>query len=381
MKNFWYRVGCLFCFCMGLSVFPVLGADVFVMTNVPVSAEGATAVEARTKAVKSGQMQAFIELLDKIVAPADRAKVQIDSAETIAPFVLDLSVANERAGSTKYFGALTVRFKAEPVRSFLEAQEVSFLSRLPQPALILPVYKEGTQVKVLDESNPLWRAIQTNMPASRLFQFKLPSGDTEEATLAFAVAVHGEEAAFRQLAQKYNVTQIMMMEVTKQDTSFSINTRILPKNSAPEAEVSLQLSDDRESLPRICSDLLSDAVRAMSKKWLYLAQNSAQPVQVYPVVVPVEKVSDLSRIRQKLQQLNFAEKVDIKGFSNRQLAVDFHYRGTVSELGEKLRLNGLILTAASDESGQIEYRLVEPEMIEEQTQSETQPVETNTNEQ
>ncbi len=369
MKKIWYQIGRIACVCIGLSVLPVHGADVFVMTNVPVSAEGTSAIEARTKAVNEGEMQAFTELLDKIVSPADRSKIQIEGYEAVAPFVLDWSVANERAGSTRYFGALTVRFKAESVRAFLEAQQVSFLSRLPQPALILPVFKEGTQIKVLDDSNPLWSAMRENMPSSRLFQFKLPMIEPEDINLAAAIVIQEDNAVFRQLAQKYNVTQIMIMEVAKQDTSYMVNTRFLPKNSAPEAEVILQLSDDRTSLLRVCTDLLSDTIRAMSKKWLYLSQNSAQPVQVYPVSAPIEKVSDLSRIRQKLQQLNFAEKVDIKGYANKQLTVDFHYRGTITELGEKLRLNNLILTAISNEVGDVEYRLIEPEKMNEAVQT------------
>lgn len=272
---------------------------------------------------------------------------------------------------------MTVRFKAEPVRAFLEAQQVNFLSRLPQPALILPVYREGTKVQVLEETNPLWQAVQEDMPASRLFQFKHLSGDTEESVAAYGAGAHNSETALKMLAQKYNVTQIMIVEVVKNEMQYTVSTHFWPKNSAPEAEVSLTVSDDRESVRRICADLLNDAVRAMSKKWLYLAQNSTQPIQIYPVSAPIEKVSDLSRIRQKLQQLNFAEKVDIKGFSNKKLSVDFHYRGTVTELGEKLRLNNLILTANTDENGQMIYLLTEPVMLpaDSETDSDTDGME------
>lgn len=361
MKNFWRRVSCAVILSAGLNILPVQAADVFVMTNIPVSAEGESAVEARAKAVANGENQAFVELLDKIVAQKDRSKVKISGHDMIVPFVQDVSVANERAGSTRYFGALTVRFKAAPVRDFLESQHVTYLARLPQPALIIPVFKEGSQTLVLEETNPLWEAVRENMPSSRLFQFKLLAGTPEELMPAHAAGVQLNESALKLLAQKYNVTQIMILEVVREGTEFKVSTQFWPKNSAPEAEVSLKVSDDRESLIRICTDLLNDVIRAMSKKWLYLAQNSAQPVQIYPVAAPIEKVSDLSRIRQKLQQLNFADKVDIKGFSNKQLSVDFHYRGTITELGEKLRLNDLILTSTTDANGQMVYLLTEPE--------------------
>ncbi len=363
MKKILKQIGWVVCFCTGLSIFPAYCTDVFVMTNIPIAAEGKSAVEARQKAVENGESQAFVELLDKIVASNDRHKVQIAGHDVIAPFVLDVSVANEGASSTRYSGALTVRFKGQPVRTFLESQQVSFLSRLPQPALVLPKYKEGSQIKVLDDSNPLWLAMQENMPASRLFQLTVPMGVDDEDKTAYAAVVDGNERAFHTLAQKYNVTQVMIIEVVKQDTDYTVTTRVWPKNSSPEAEIKLNLTDDRDSLPRICKDLLSDALREMSKKWLYLSQNSTQPVQLYPVIAPIEKISDYSRVRQKLQQISFADKVDIKGFSNKQLAVDFHYRGTINELGEKLRMNDLILTVSVDENGQPEYRLTEPDTL------------------
>lgn len=371
MKKLWQQVRYVALCFVGLGCVAAWSADVFVMTNIPVSAEGKTAVEARTKAIENGENQAFVELLDKIVAPADRAKITIGGHDEIAPFVRDVSVANERAGSTRYFGSLTVRFKAEPVRAFLESQGVTFLSRLPQPALLLPVYKEGTQIYVLDAMNPLWTAMREDLPASRLFQFKLPIGSEEDLLPAQSAGVQYNEAALKLMAQKYNVSQVMIVSVERQGTAYEVNTRVWPKNSAPEAEVSFRVTDDRESATKICADLLSDTLRTMTKKWLYLAQNSAQPIQVYSAVVPIEKVSDLSRIRRKLQQLNFAEKVDIKGFSNKRLAVDFHYRGMVTELGEKLRLNGLILTSMPDENGELIYLLTEPQTISADAVAET----------
>lgn len=368
MKFFFKRLACLFFIYGFMGVLSVSAQDLFVMTNIPVSADAETALLARTQAITNGEKQAFTELLDKIVAPADRNRIPTVTDEMITSFVQDVSVAHEKAGSTRYMGALTVRFKAEPIRSFLAEQYVTFLSRLPQPALVLPLYREGIQTISIDDNNPLWQALRDDFPASRLFQFKIPVGDDDDKQLAVEAVIQNKADAYKQLAQKYNVTQIMIVDIYKQGTQFTVNTRFLPKNSAPEAEIQLNVSDDRESSVRIVRDLLSDTIRMMSKKWLYLSQNSSQPIQAYAVVVPIEKISDLSRIRQKLQQLNFAEKVDIKGFANKQLNVTFHYRGNVSELGEKLRLNDLILTAVPDETGQLIYLLSEPNVLKNMTE-------------
>lgn len=333
--------------------------DVYMITGVPISGEADSAAHARETALARGKEQAFQELLDTIIAVKDREKVQINDTQLIESFVQDISVSNEKAGSTKYYGALTVRFKAPEIRKILEDAQVSFLTRLPQPFLVIPVYQNEQNTFIFSADNPLQKAIQNGMPATRLFTFQTALGDETDAKAAFNGIFNQSRQAFTDLIQRYYVSQILIFKIIKHGNSYQVSTTVWPNGTAPEAEVSFKVSDDRESPERICADLLHDAVRSMTKKWLYLSQNTAQPITVYQVIAPIEKVSDLSRMRQKLSRLNFADKVDIKGFSNKQLVVDFHYRGSVMELEEKLRLNNLTLIQTTDASGQPIYQLTE----------------------
>lgn len=335
-------------------------ADFFVITDVPVAGEGSTADEARTKALTIGKKQAFIDLLDTVVAKNDRSKIDMNDTDIIESFVSDVSIDNEKVSSTAYYGSLTVRFKAPEVRRFLETKNVEFLARLPQPFLVLPVYQNERGIQVLSENNPMVDVVRNHLPASRLFQFKVAKGDDKDIAAANAGVIEHNNQALKALAGKNLVAQILILKIQKQGTHYTVSTQVWPKGAAPEAEISFNVTDDRDSESRVCVDLIHDAIRAMSKKWLYLAQNSTQPITIYQVYAPIEKISDLSKMKQKLVKLNFADKVDIKGFSNKKLAVDFHYRGSIGELGEKLRLNNLILTAVADENGQLMYILTEP---------------------
>ena len=350
--------------------------DVYIISGVPISGESDSAARAREQALNHGKKAAFKELLDTVVAVQDREKITVDDEKLIDSFVQDISVANERAGSTKYYGALTVRFKAPEIRRLLEAAQVSFLARLPQPVIVIPVYQTEQGVFLFSENNPLWKAVQNDLPATRLFTFQPVRGDSDDEMLAQSGVINQNPHSLSELAQKYYVSQILILKIIRQNTSYTVQTTVWPNGSAPEAEVSFKVTDDRESAQRICADLLKDTVRAMTKKWLYLTQNSAQPLTVYQVFAPIEKVSDLSRIKQKLARLNFADKVDIKGFSNKQLAVDFHYRGSAEELGEKLRLNQLILTVNTDSAGQPVYLLTEAgAQTEAPNEAEQEPIE------
>lgn len=354
---------------------PAFCADLFVMTDIPIYGEAKTASEAREKALTIGKKQAFVDLLDTIVSKQDRSKVVIEEDTMIESFVSDVSVDNEKASSTTYYGSLTVRFKAPEIRQFLETTNVSFLARLPQPFLILPVYQNERGIQILSENNPMVNIVRNQMPATRLFQFKTLQGDDKDIAAANAGVIEHNNQALKALAGKNFVSQILILKIQKQGIQYTVSTEVWPKGAAPEAEINFTITDDRDSESRVCADLIHDAVRAMSKKWLYLAQNSTHPITVYQVYAPIEKISDLSKMKQKLTKLNFADKVDIKGFSNKKLAVDFHYRGGVGELGEKLRLNNLILTAVADENGQMMYLLTEPNKeLAEPTEADIQTI-------
>ena len=114
---------------------------------------------------------------------------------------------------------------------------------------------------------------------------------------------------------------------------------MLPQNSAVQAHVTLSVMDDRTSIEKVIKDLVADTFRNMQKRWVYLSTKTASPVEIYNLVTPVSKVSDLKRVKDKMKQLNFAEKVEIKGFKNKLLAVDIAFRGDLDELEQKLKLN------------------------------------------
>ena len=47
--------------------------------------------------------------------------------------------------------------------------------------------------------------------------------------------------------------------------------------------------------------------------------------------------------KDKINQLTFAEKIEIKGFKNKMLMVEFSFKGTPEELKQKLLLNKMLL--------------------------------------
>ena len=312
-------------------------SDVFVLTDVAVSAVGESTSDAQIKAVEMGQKEAFHLLMNKIVD--EQTPVSFEEEFDVTPFVQDVSVSDEKMTSQTYKGILTVRFKAEPIRKLLMEKEAQFLTSLPNPMLLVPVFEDETQKLVFTKDNPIYSYWMKENPKFNLFQIKNVNSSEAKLQEAQRAWESNSFSAYKKILNELGVSSVLVFHIKKSGDHYAVETTVLPQNSAVQAHVSLSVMDDRTALEKIIKDLVADTFRNMQKRWVYLSTKTASPVEIYNLVTPVSKVSDLKRVKDKMNQLNFAEKVEIKGFKNKLLAVDIAFRGDLDELEQKLKLN------------------------------------------
>ena len=312
-------------------------SDVFVLTDISVSAVGENTSEAQTKAVEMGQKEAFHLLMNKIVD--GQTPVSFEEEFDVTPFVQDVSVSDEKMTSQTYKGILTVRFKADPIRKLLMEKEVQFLTSLPNPMLLVPVFEDETQKLVFTKDNPIYAYWVKENPKFNLFQVKNVNSSDVQLHEAQRAWESNSFAAYKKILNELGVSSVLVFHIKKRGEHYDVETTVLPQNSAVQAHVTLSVMDDRTSIEKVIKDLVADTFRNMQKRWVYLSTKTASPVEIYNLVTPVSKVSDLKRVKDKMKQLNFAEKVEIKGFKNKLLAVDIAFRGDLDELEQKLKLN------------------------------------------
>ena len=316
-------------------------SDVFVLNDIKVAGEGASTIEAQTNAVLQGQKDAFNLLLNKIVNPD--TPFSPDEEINIEDFVQDVSLSNEKITPYSYKGDLMVRFKAEPIRNLLNQKNISYLTALPQPMLLVPIFEDETQTLVFNKENPLYTYWSNENPQFDLFKItSVINNDIklEQAQKAFEA---GHFNAYKKLLNEYGVSSVLILHIKKKGDIYEVITTVLPENTAPEAHITLSVSDDRPNLERVVKDLSADAFRNMRKKWIYLSTKTPAPKTIYKMTTPISELADLKRIKDKIQQLNFAEHIEIKGFKNKMLWVDLTFQGSEAELLQKLKLNQLNL--------------------------------------
>lgn len=328
----------ILCLLVSFFALQAYGSDFFVITNEPVFAKANNAVEAQEKAIHEGEVKAFTSLMDKlIVHPADKGKISLPN--NIPTLVQDVSFSKEERSSQTYQGLLTVRFKAEPIRAMLSQTGIEYITRLPEPMLVVPVFEQEGKTLIYEAENPLYRVWRENDLQNSLFSLSLPKADEQLVQKGQEAYQNGTYAGYKTLLNENNLTATLILTIQKVQEQYHITTKVLPENSAPEAHIDLTVSDDREVLEKVLLDLSKDTVRSMTKKWLYLAQETNTVAEIYHFYTPLENMTDLGRVQKKIKELNFAQEVSIKSFSDKRLFVDITFKGSIDELSKKLALN------------------------------------------
>lgn len=323
----------------------------YVQSNVSVSGEGQTVLEAQNNAVAEGQKEAFMRLMKKIAPTIDMTEFEMLD---VTAFVQDVSLSDEKVSASTYKGNLSVRFKSEPIYELLKNKNEPFLTSLPEQMLLIPVFEENGNTVVFDKTNPILTYFHLQQPTFDFFPLKVVLEDENKIAEASKVWQEGLFEKHSSFLNEYEVTKALVFHVKKSNDVYEVKTFVLPKNVDVEASVEFQVMDDREDINLVMKDLVQDAFLNMEKKWIYLTTKNVAPVVRYQLLTPVSKVSELKKIKDKINQLNFVEQIEIKGFKNKMLIVEMAFKGSTDELQQKLLLNDMALSPyLSDEENNV----------------------------
>ncbi len=159
---------------------PTWAADGFTVQNIAVDAKGATATAARDAGLLQGQVSGLRQLLQRLTQPADHARLPTVGTADILPFVLSVSVDEEKTQPTRYVAQLSVRYQPAAVRSLLQAHGLSYVE--PHRAILtLPLLQTEGRNILWEDPNP-WRQAWASLPVNPVIPLVVPLGGIEDVT-------------------------------------------------------------------------------------------------------------------------------------------------------------------------------------------------------
>ena len=116
-------------------------SSTYTVAGVDVDVNAADAVQARQQGLREARRKAAKMLVERMVAPEDRARVVIPDDGRLEGMVRGIEFVRERSAPNRYIATLNVVFQPDPVKAWLGESGVKIAETVSRPALVIPLWK------------------------------------------------------------------------------------------------------------------------------------------------------------------------------------------------------------------------------------------------
>jgi hypothetical protein len=326
----------------------VASGNSYTIGGVDVDVAGADAIQARQQGIREAQRKAVKLLIERMVAPEDRARVPpVDNAR-LEGMIRGVEFASERTSANRYVGTLNVVFSAEPVNAWLREGGISVAETVARPALVIPLWKDKNGVEPLDDANAwrdAWRGLDT---AASAVPMTLVRGDQlDQNALSVEEAYVGDVSALSRLNERYHAPTIIVATLEGDKSSGALTAGGVRYDTQTGA---------RSELPKMTvadANQLADAVKKIHAKldedWRNIAVVRRDSQAGLDVVVPIRELSDWVQIRQRLGAIPAVKSVTVRSLESDRADLHLEYFGTQDQLQRTLAQAGLQLAKDADQ--------------------------------
>ena len=385
--------------------------DVFVVPRVPVQATGETATAAKDKAQGGGRRRALDLLLRRLTPEEDwvylprlaagaPAKASGDGSGKTAIFVSSAQleqlesgyeVYGEKTSSTSYRAYITYRFKPDAVRRLLKTSRIPYSEAQTRVALVLPVLQTDTSVYLWESNNPWMAAWKIRPYTHELTPMTAPLGDLEDSkTITAKQALAGDTTALAAMADKYNVSQIIVAHarLTQKDGANQLTVRLINSHrESGKTDLTDVLGHDEEledvepandtftyadgdedfastvgavlaqtyltepvgNFPSLAEQSIEAAIAKYSAGWKSRTLIDHSREARLPVTAFFERVEDWSRIRSALIATPLVGAVQVSALSRKGAEMDVRIFGDPSRVQVAMENQGIVFWTETGE--------------------------------
>lgn len=321
------------------------------VADVPAEATAASAAEARDIALASGQRDALTQLLQRLTAPADQARLPQVTDDMVVSTVQVFEVQSERRSATRYIAKLKVTFRREPVLALLAKADVAFTRPSERPIVLLPLWRGATGVLLWEESNPWHAAWAARDSGSDLVPILIPAGDLQDLrTIQTAQAQAGDPPALTAIAQRYDADTVIVAEAAPASGAPALD--VILRRAGPSG---LSTTTERVDLDPTITDpalQLAAAANEIARR----LESGTKDASIVPSGAPGSVVAqvrfgglpDWLAVRQRLRAVSAITRLDVLALSTADAKVILHYQGDPLALSGALAAQGLELARTAD---------------------------------
>ncbi len=314
-------------------------AKVSFEAKIPVDVEAENSVAAREKAMKEAQRQGFLEVASRLVKDDKVEQLQNLSDDEILHFVQAVSVADEKAGGTKYKALLTVQINEPLLKDYLAENEM--IEAETTNLLAIPVYKENTySAPLLWENNNLWKA---NWRSKGLIKFGTMQVQTADARfqdiedLTAENALYMNASLYNAISNRFGSDRVYVVYAEAQGNG-DLKVTIKDEKNKSENSFSVYNNDDGN---------LFDA--AVEKSVMFISnmereaenKSGSEAGGILNAVYEYNNMKDWLTKNTAITALSQVDGIDVKSLGGGKVSFTINYNSSLDELLEALQGLGI----------------------------------------
>ena len=181
----------------------------------------------KNEIIDQGFIVAFDELILSIVQSKDQIKLKDTSINQIKGMIETFSIKEEKFIDEIYYLTLNVSFNKKNIFDLLEAKNIFPSLPIKKNLLFIPVFVDQNKNQVLLFSeNKLFNNWNLNIKKYSLLNYILPTHDLEDFNLIKNNIKNLESYDFKEIIDKYNINDYIIMIVFKNNQSIRVFNKI-----------------------------------------------------------------------------------------------------------------------------------------------------------
>jgi hypothetical protein len=350
---------------------PAQESDEPYSATVKVDATADSAAAAREAARIDGQRRALAAVIERLSGASETAKAPKLDDKAITDMVASFEVANEHMSAVRYVADYTFHFRPSKVRRLVRVAETapaeSGTKSPPDkspgdsggkspaeavskpsvesgalPVVVLPVYRDGSNLVLWDDPNA-WRMAWSQRPAgSGPGRLILPLGDAGDlAAIDAEKAGSGKSEALTAIAQRNQGSEaVVALASARRQGDKLAGLDVTVKRYRSGRLVDTQGSSFEADPGENEADLLRRAAESTAAEIETGAKRSASAHSDQPaslaVTVPITSLGEWVQIRARLASVSSIRKIDLLSLSRQEAKIEVKYLGTPDQLKSSL---------------------------------------------
>jgi hypothetical protein len=322
------------------------GGSNYTVNDVDVDATGADALQARQQGLAEARRKAASMLIERLVAPDDRARVQVPDDARLESMVRGIEFVRERSAPNRYIATLNVVFSPDAVKGWLGGG-VKVAETVSRPVLVIPLWKDRSGVEPLDDRNAWRDAWQGLNAAGSAVPVTVLRGDaSDQKAISAEEAYVGDISALSRVNERYHVPTIVVavVEGDKDSGPLSVGGMRYDTQTGARSEIAKVPVQDGGQL----ADAAKKMHAALEEQWRGVAVVRRDAQDAIDVFVPIRTLGDWVQVRQRLGSVPAVKSVSVRQLEADRADLHLEYFGTPDELQRVLAQAGLTLDKDAD---------------------------------